>query len=407
MNTCYDSRKGHINFLNLEPKEQVTILNHQSLKKKKRILDKIDYEHIMNIFHHLDPDEITDLVQLLPIHRQKHILKLLNQEIKNKVNFLLRFSPKTAAGNMNLNYIIVDYNTPKSKIIERIKKHIDGGKKEPTVLVLDNSEKLLGELRISHLLFDKKEEIYEHIKPLITVKYNENQEECVRLFARNKHEKIVVLDTDNSIIGIIHAGSILKMASEENEKDFYNFAGLHKEEEITDSYKEKVKFRLSWLIVNLFTAFLAAFVVGFYEETIQEFVLLAAFMPIVAGMGGNAGTQTTAMMIRGIALKKVDSSLIKKIIGNEFFAAIINGAVIGIIVGTIASFFGESVLFGLVVGLSNLLNLIVAAVFGSLVPYFLEAFGFDPAVSSSVFVTTATDVLGFIIFLGLATAILI
>jgi magnesium transporter len=368
----------------------------------------LEYGEILEIMDYLDPDEVTDIVQLMPVHKQRHIVKLLNENTRNKVNFLMRFKPDSAAGIMNLNYITIKNKTPKHILQEKIKKHIESGKPEPKIIVLDEFRIPVGEIKISTILISKNtEEIYSNINSLPSIKFNEDQEECIRQFAKNKDENIIVLNDDKTILGLIDAQDIFKAAVEENMEDFYSFAGLHKEEEISDSSKEKIKFRLSWLMVNLIAVFLAAFIVGLFQETISKFVLLAAFMPVVASMGGNAGTQTTAIMIRGIAQKKVNSHMIKKIISSEITAAIVNGIVIGLIVGTVAFIFGQSLIFGIIAALANLFNLMIASIFGTLVPYILESFGYDPASSSGVFVTSATDVLGFFIFLGLASLFLI
>jgi magnesium transporter len=309
---------------------------------------------------------------------------------------------------MSINYIIVPIETSKTIILERIKKHIELGKKEPTILIVNSERKLLGELRISNLLFEKKEkEIYTNIKKLPSIRYDEDQTEVISRFKEHRHEKIIVLDEKETVMGLIHARDIFKLIEDENTENFYAISGLQKEEDITDSAFDKVKYRFSWLLINLLTAFLAAFVVSRFEETISKIVILAAFMPIVAGMGGNAGTQTVAILVRSLALKKIDSSLGKKILLNEILASSVNGLLIGLLVGLIAYIYGESILFGLVAGIATLLNLVIAALFGTIIPLILKTFGIDPASSSSVFVTTTTDVFGFLILLGLASIILI
>lgn len=389
-------------FKSLDSKQRAMILFVISNKQRLNILNSLFDDEILDIFKHLDPDEITDIIQVLSKKREIKLLSKLNKNYKSKVDFLLKFAKDSAAGIMSLNYIIVNIFDTKKEISNRLEKHLALGKKEPTILVIDEFENFLGEIRISNLLFKKSEDLFDNLKELPIVRYNENQEEVIDIFRKNKLEKIVVLNEDNTIFGIIHPKDLFKVVEEENTEDFYGLAGLNKEEDINDNAKNKVRFRLKWLIVNLATAFLAAWVVTLFEETISKYVLLAAFMPIIAGMGGNAGTQTTAILIRSLALKKIGSNNIKKVLGFEILAAFLNGLVIGLIVGAITYFYNYDIKFSLIVSIAIILNMIIAAISGTLTPLILKSLNFDPASSSTVFVTTATDVLGFFILLGLA-----
>lgn len=406
INSFYTS-KDHIKYFEtLNNSQKALILYSISEKFRVEILNRLTDIQITEIFKFLDLDEITDILQVLSRRRQNKIISKLNIKHKEKVNFLLKFAPDSAAGIMSLNYLIVTENTSKKEILSRLERHLALGKKEPTILVLDVTGNFLGEVRISNFLFEKKDGLFSKLKRLPHVIYNEDQEEVVDVFRKNSHERVVVLDDDGSILGIIHAKDVFKVIEEEDTEDYYALAGLDKQEDILDNAFEKVRFRLGWLIVNLATAFLAAWVVTFFEDTITKYVLLAAFMPIIAGMGGNAGTQTTAILIRSMALKKIDSKLTKQILGAETMAGIINGIIIGLLVAGIAYLFDSDLMFGVVAGLAIVLNLIIAAIFGVLVPLILKVVGYDPAASSSVFVTTATDVFGFFIFLGLASIML-
>jgi magnesium transporter len=169
----------------------------------------------------------------------------------------------------------------------------------------------------------------------------------------------------------------------------------------------KVKSRYKWLVINLGTAFLAAAVVGLFEDTIAAFTLLAVYMPVVAGMGGNAGTQSMAVTVRGIALGQVSLPTGGRAVFNEVVAGAANGAITGFLVAVIAAVFNRSPLLGLVLGVSMVLNLVIAGFFGTLIPLVLSRIGKDPATSATIFITTATDVLGFLVFLGLARAVLV
>ncbi len=392
-------------FRNIQIKEKIILLQLLEKKEIKKLFSKLQFEELEEIFSYLDPDEITDILQELDLKKRNKILLKLNKDIKIKVDKLLEFSPRSAAGIMNLNYILIEINTSKKEILDKIEKHIKNGKKEPTIFIIDENRKLLGEIKISDILFEKN--FYEKLKQLPTVKYNLEHESCISIFKQHRQEKIVVLDEKDQIIGFIRAKDILGVIEKKNTEDFFQISGLHKEEDITDLALEKVRFRFRWLFINLITAFLAAIVISMFEETISKFVILAAFMPIIVAMGGNAGTQTVAILVRSMALEKIDSKLAQKIIINEFLASLVNGTIIGLIVGLIAYLSGQSPLFGVVVGMASLVTIIFAVVFGTLVPLILKSFNIDPASSSTVFVITCADIFGFFILLSLATLILI
>jgi magnesium transporter len=186
----------------------------------------------------------------------------------------------------------------------------------------------------------------------------------------------------------------------------YDFAGISQEESVSDPIRRKVNSRYRWLIINLGTAFLAAFTVGLFEDTLNKYVLLAIYMPIVAGMGGNSATQTLAVVVRGIALKQIELKTAWKTLKNEVGAGMINGLINGVIVAIVVTVLNGDVKIALILGLAMIVNLFVAGFFGTIVPLIMYKLGKDPATSATIFITTATDVLGFMAFLGLATIIL-
>lgn len=207
-------------------------------------------------------------------------------------------------------------------------------------------------------------------------------------------------------MGIIYSDDVLQLIEEKEAATLYDFAGVSSEEGVSDSSARKVKFRYKWLIINLATAFLASFVVSQFESTISEYVLLAVYMPIVAGMGGNAATQTLAVLVRGIALKQISLRTAFKTLKNEVGAGFINGLINGFLVAFVVLVKDHDVKIAIILALAMVINMIVAATFGTLVPLIMAKLRKDPATSATIFITTATDVLGFLAFLGLATIIL-
>ncbi len=395
-------------FLEIDPKSQGIAILKLPTKIQKDILSKLTDDELITLLNYPDPDKVTDILQLIDERRGENILEKLSSNIKEKVEFLLRFNPKAAAGLMNLDYVVASPDESIHKILESVINHEKRNGKFPTILIVADG-KLLGELP-GHVLIThpagKLEKISPLIKKLPALAYDTDEHKVVNSFIKHPHDKVVVLDKDDSILGIIHSADILRLVDKHSMKDLYGFAGVDSEEDALDSAFTKVKYRYKWLIINLGTAFLAASVVGLFENTIEKFTLLAVYMPIVAGMGGNAGTQTMAVTIRGLVLKEVDLKTGHRLILNEMKAGATNGLINGLIVAAVATIFNQSPALGFVIGTAMIVNLVVAGFFGALVPLVMKALGKDPASSATIFITTATDVIGFFVFLGLASIIL-
>lgn len=373
---------------------------------QEELLSLLPVKKIVEALHFLDPDESTDLLQAVNSGKKKKIIEDLSVDIKTKVEFLLRFDAETAAGMMNLDYVLVEKNTSFKEVALALRHHEQKTGRSATILAVEKGV-LIGEIRsYSLILREADEPIAEYIKKIPSIAYDADQKEVEALFWKNVHSKVVVLDENNSILGLIFADDILKLINRRKNKELYDFAGVNEEEEVNDTALSKVRHRYKWLLINLGTAFLAASVVGMFKDTISAYVLLAVYMPIVAGMGGNAGTQTMAVTVRGLALRKIALQNGIYLIWNEIAAGAINGLINGVIVGIIAYFWNHSPILGLVLGLAMVINLIVAGFFGALVPLVMQKLGKDPATSATIFITTATDVFGFLVFLSLAKALL-
>ncbi len=371
---------------------------------QKNLLYCIDDNDLIKVLIILDPDQITDLLHLLDSARRQRILDMLQKELKDKVSYLLRFSPKSAAGIMSLNYSTIELGSSISKAQVLIRKHQSLTGKLPVLLVTENN-KLVGEFDITTLANQSVETISkDNIRRIYRINYDASKDDVLHLFRHRIHQKIVVCDKD-IVLGIIYATDVLPLINETND-NIYGFAGVKSEEGSLDNFTVKVKYRYFWLIVNLATAFLAAFVVSLFESTIAKTVVLAAYMPIIAGMGGNAATQTMAVTVRGIALREIEYTNIRRLILQELIAGFINGLINGIIVGLVAIIFNMSYMLGVVVFLSMIINLCVAGLAGSIIPYLTKILGKDPATVSTVFITTFTDVCGFFALLGLASILL-
>jgi len=358
------------------------------------------------ILETVDPDEATDMLQLLGKRRRETALHLLSEELKNSLSTLLEFDAKTAAGLMTLDYIHADISENIEGVAEKFRRHEHKTGRPPVILATKDG-RLAGFLPGHELgLSGKKELIGKRIKHMSSVSYAASHDEVVHIFRTHPHGKVAVINDNDDVVGIIYSDDILQLLEEQSTSSLYNFAGITQEESVTDSARRKVQNRYRWLIINLATAFLAAFTVGQFEDILGKFVLLAIYMPIVAGMGGNAATQTLAVLVRGIALKQIELKTAWKTLRSELGSGLVNGLINGALVAAVVIIVNHDFKIALILALAMIINLLVAAFFGTLVPLIMSKLRKDPAASATIFITTATDVLGFLVFLGLASLIL-
>ncbi len=403
----FHPRERLATFLSLSIPEQAEMLRHASKHIRADILAKLPNDAVVALLSYLDPDDATDLARLLLPHRRAEVVRNLNESLQRDLTVLTSFDPDTAAGMMNTDYVQVLSTNTIAEAAERFKVHESRTGRPPTILVMKEG-KLLGYLP-GHALgvAMPKDHIERYVKHVSTVVHDADHSAVIDLFRSHPHDKAVVLGVRGNVVGIIFADDVLDALKERETAALYNFAGIHAEESVTDPMSVKVKHRYKWLIINLGTAFFASFVVSQFQDVISQFVLLAVYMPIVAGMGGNAATQTLAVMVRGIALRKIDLPHAWKVMRREVGAGMVNGFINGLIVATVVIVMNRDFKIAFILAFAMMANLIVAACFGTIVPLIMQRLGKDPAASATIFITTATDVLGFLVFLGLAQAILL
>lgn len=393
-------------FLELESDKRIDMLRSVTKAVRKDLLRKLPEEELVKLLQTLSPTEATDLLQLLSKAKRERVLSGVSQELKDSLSTLLAFDPETAAGLMNLDYIQVEASENIEAAAKKFMRHEQQTGRPPVIIIMDEG-KAIGTLPGHRLgLAAKSELIGKYSKKLLTVTYAARHRDVVALFQANPHNKIAVLNDSNEVVGIIYSDDMLKILQDDQASSLYNFAGIVQSESVTDSAKAKVKNRYRWLIINLATAFLASFTVGRFEPVLSKYVLLAVYMPIVAGMGGNAATQTLAVQVRGIALKQIELKTAWKTLRNELGAGLMNGLINGVLVAVVVMILNRDAKIAIILALAMVINLLVAGFFGTLVPLIMQKLGKDPATSATIFITTATDILGFMAFLGLATIIL-
>ena len=277
-----------------------------------------------------------------------------------------------------------------------------------TIYVMNSNKKIKGTVDLRDIIIadeslkleDIAEENFIYVEPEL------DQEEVARIVSKYDLNAVPVLNNSKRMLGIIMVDDIVDVLVEEQTEDILKMGGVAKEETLDSTLLESIKMRLPWLLVNLITAFLASLTVKAFENTIAKVVALSAIMSIVTGMGGNAGTQTVSIIIRNLAIGKVKFKEVGHLILKEVILGLINGAVIGLVTGVIVTIIYHNIYLGVIIFLAMIGNLIISGFFGLVIPIVLEKLKIDPALSSSIFLTTATDVLGFFLFLSLASIFL-
>lgn len=357
------------------------------------------------IISEMASDDLADLLGELEDSVQKEIIAKMDWEQAEEVKELLTYEDDTAGGLMATEFIAIQEGMTVKETIDYLRKEAPSSETPYYIYVLDEREVLRGVVSLRDIIVSDDEIVIGDImsENILSVPVDMDQEEVGRLFEKYGYMVIPVVDEENVMCGIITFDDIMGVLNEETTEDIYLLGGLSEGEEIDSSPLDAIKSRLPWLLVNLVTAAMAASVVGLFEGTISKIVALATFMPIVTGMGGNAGTQTLTLIVRGIALDELNDKNTKKILVKELIVGVTNGLCLGAIIGIVAQLWVGKAIFGFVIGTAMVLNLIVAASAGYFVPVILKKFNVDPALASGVFVTTFTDIMGFFFFLGLAT----
>jgi magnesium transporter len=368
------------------------------------ILASLDDSTIASICSSSAPDDAADLLDFLDEDRRASILELLGATQGAKLESLLEGEEETAGSLMNTEFLALDEELTVGQAVEAIRQY---PRKESFFYVycIDTDQHLVGVLSLrSLILADVSAQLKElMVQSVVRTQIDSSPEEVAQLVSKYDLLSIPVVDLQNRLVGVVTVDDVLDVIQEQAEEDLLHLAGVDISERVSTPARESWRTRFPWLAINLVTAFVAASVVRAFEGTIQKWTALAVFMPIVAGMGGNAGTQTLTVFVRALALGEIDWRSGVKPVWKELLVGLANGAAMGLLCGaTVGLWTGQWVLAGILFA-AMCVNLVIAGVAGGVVPLLLERLGFDPAVASSIFVTTCTDVGGFFSFLGLAT----
>ena len=370
-------------------------------------LAALDPGQAADIVEELDDDDAAEMLRDLNRNQQEQILSEV--EDRSEVDRLLRYDEETAGGRMTTHMVTVPDSATAEEAREEIRRQSEEVEDFYEVFVVDSDHRLVGFLPFKDLVISRPERpVRAFMTPAdIFVTPDLDQEEVARLMARYNLPSVAVVDEDGRLLGRVTFDDVIDVVEAETTEDLLKFGGVSADEELAAGWRPAVRSRLPWLSVNLATAFLAGGVVYFFQSTIQQTLALAVWMPVIAGMGGNAGTQALAVTVRRLALGLIPVDVFTRVIGKEILVGIINGLVMGVTVGAVATLIGQGARLGIVVFLAMTGNLMVAGFAGAFIPLMLERLRIDPAIASSIFVTTFTDVCGFLLLLGLAGMLLL
>lgn len=383
------------------------IVDEEEDVDKYDLLKQFSSNRQKNILDEMSSDEITDLIGELEEDEVQAVLNKMDDEDREDVQKLMSFEPESAGGIMSTEFIRIFANNSVRETLNFLQKNTSQDTSY-YLYVVDKENTLKGVVSLREIVtssFDTP--IMDITNPnVISVLYDEDQENVAHVFEKYGFILMPVVDEENHMLGVIEFDDIIDVIQEENTEDIHHLGGVNREERVDSTLKESFKSRIPWLIVNLFTAVLAAAVVNVFEGTISKVVALATVMPIVTGMGGNAGTQSLTIVVRGMSLGELTKENAIRILFKELGVGILSGIVIGSVVAIGAMAMESNPIFGLVTGIAMFLNMILANLAGYFIPIVLDKVHVDPALASGVFVTTVTDVMGFFLFLGLATLVL-
>lgn len=385
----------------MAPETVAGLLEHMEPRISARMLRGYNPGELAAVLDLADPGSAAEVLELLPEDKRAETISSMAES--SQVETLLRYEEGTAGRLIDPEIPVFNENTTIPIALDRLRLMGDAAEQVNSLPVVNGDGVLVGTLRPVRLALARPNSRVGDImdRDLTSVTVSADEEVAVQLIGRLKVSDLPVVEEDGRLAGLIRAEDAVEVGQESATEDMFRIAGIG-EERITGPLTDSVRSRFPWLALNLVTVFLAAVVIGLFESTIAKVVVLAAFLPIVAGQGGIGGTQTVTLVVRSLATGELPRQLALRLLRREIILGLVHGIVLGMVVGGIGWVWQGNPVLGLVLALAMTGNMVVASVAGAGVPLLLRRLRMDPAVSAAVFVTTFTDVIGFALFLGLA-----
>ena len=390
----------------LNPDDSADILEELEEEDAVVVADRLKADKLATIMDHMEPDEAADLLGDIAPEKATRVLNAMQDA--TEVAPLLKHQDETAGGLMTSASIVLKAGMTVKTAISYLRKLTPDDEDIYYLFVTDRRDKLVGVVNLRSLVTQPATAKIADIMntDVLSVQADADQEEAAKLMKRYDLLALPVVDKEQRLLGVITYDDSFDIMEDEATEDIYRLAGIPEETPSDLPLGEAVKKRLPWLVVNLFMALISASVLSLFESTISQMAALAAFFPIVAGVSGSAGTQTLTVTVRSIALGEIEPKNAIKVIANQFLLSMVNGIAVGIIIALIALVWKQSLMLGLIAGLATLVNIISTAFTGVVIPLAIQKFKSDPALASPIIVTALTDALGYLVYLGLASAML-
>ncbi|MAY38485.1 MULTISPECIES: magnesium transporter [Spongiibacter] len=381
------------------------ILQHLSDEVQSQFLRQMDAEEVAAITEGLEADDIADILQQLPDRVIREVLESMDHQDRLRVEHILSYDEDSAGGLMNTDTITVRPNITLDVALRYLRRHEELPEMTDSLIVVNRNDQFIGILSLRKLLVSDpsvtvREIMDTEVEPIVA---SMPAREVANLFERRDWVSAPVVDENHYLLGRITIDDVVDVIREESDHSLMSMAGLDEDEDTFASVMSTAPRRAIWLGINLLTAFIASGVINLFEGTIEKVVALAVLMPIVASMGGVAGTQTLTVVIRGMALGHISRNNSRWLINREVLVGLINGLIWAVIVAVAASLWFNDPLIGAIIAAAMVINLITASLAGAVLPLLMKTLKIDPALAGGVVLTTVTDVVGFMSFLGLAT----
>ena len=373
------------------------------------IIEAISNQRMAEVLDRLEMDDMLELVDAIPEERRSIVTQHLPAARREELRHAELYPPRSAGRAMTTNFSALDEKMTAQEAIDSLRANrSDESDAILSLFVVDELQRLTGVVPIQRLVVAQPDTPVRElaVREMLSTPPDADQEEVAQLVARYDLLAIPVTDVDGTMLGVITVDDVIDVITEEATQDIYNLAGLSEEDRVFTSARVSIRKRLPWMLLNLCTAFSAGAVIGLFENTLDQMVGLAIFLPVVAGVGGNGGIQTLTVITRAIALGEIEFSSGVRAVGKEMWVGLIVGATAGLISGGVAFALHGNVYMGLVLLLAMMVTMVTASLFGAAVPLILKALRQDPALGSGILVTFAADALGFFSFLGIATLLL-
>ncbi|GAB4224405.1 MAG: magnesium transporter [Kiloniellaceae bacterium] len=384
------------------------VLTYLDDSVREEVVEALEPKHIASSLSELDSDDAVDIIEDLDEEAQQRVLEALPRAERLVLEESLSFPEDSAGRLMQRELLAVPSSWTVGETIDYMRASKDLPDDFYDLYIVDPKHQPIGFVPLSRAMRTRRPVLLTDImnEDMRTIPVTMDQEEVAYLFRQYGLVSAPVVDDAGRLVGVVTVDDVVHIIDEEAEEDLLKLAGVQ-ETDLYSAVLDTTKARFSWLLINLFTAVAASVVIGLFEGTLQQIVALAVLMPIVASMGGNAGTQTLTVAVRAIAMRDLSPGNALRFVSKELLVGLANGILFAIVAGAVAWFWFETPMIGAIIGAAMIINMVVAALSGALVPLGLEKVGVDPAVASSVVLTTVTDVIGFFAFLGLATIFLL